>query len=202
MQLDITVDEAEKRRVAQAIGEIPNGVVIVLTRGLNKVAKPVESLLVKDAAKQTGFTQKVIRKKNIRLFRASYRKLIAEVRIRGRGIPVVMLKARQTRRGVTYRGPDGRVLIPGAFLASMPSDHTGVFKRRAGGTRRELREKNGRRYLTELPIDEQRTPSVPQMVVNSGAFEAAQAQAAARLPDEIVTQTNVLLEQQARKSQK
>lgn len=199
-EVSIKVDEGSRKGVIAALDGIKNGEPIVLSRAINKVAKPAESLLVKDAAKQTGISQKLIRQKNIRLRRASYRILSASIKVFGRGIPVIKLKARQTRKGVTFKGPNGRELIPGAFIAKMPSGHEGVFKRRAGGTRRELRERQGRRYLTELPIDEQRVPGIPDKVVASGAFAQAEAQAAARLPAEIVTQTNVLLEQQARKN--
>lgn len=200
MRIQIAVDERQRRAITGALASIPNGLPSALSRALNKVAKPVESLLVKDAARQTGFTQKVIRRKNIRLRRARYQNLTAEVRVFGRGIPVMMLKARQTRRGVTFKGISGRELIPGAFIATMPSGHKDVFKRAASGTRRELREKNGRRYLTELPIEKQRTPGVPDLVTKSGAFANAQAQAAARLPNEVALQARLVIEQAARRA--
>jgi hypothetical protein len=202
LRLQVTVDERQRRAIEQALAEIPRGMPMALSRALNKVAKPVESLIVKDAAKQTGMTQKVIRKKNIRLRRASYRNLTAEVRIFGRGIPVMMLKARQTRKGVTYKGPNGRVLIPGAFIATMPSGKVDVFKRGPGATRRELRfsAKREERYWTELPIQKQRTPGVPELVTKSGAFDEARARAAARLPNEVALQARLVIEQAARKA--
>jgi hypothetical protein len=199
LRLQVTVDERQRRAIEAALIAIPKGMPMALSRALNKVAKPVESLIVKDAAKQTGMTQKVIRRKNIRLRRASWRNLTAEVRIFGRGIPVMMLKARQTRKGVTYKGPNGRVLIPGAFIATMPSGKQDVFKRGPGATRRELRERNGRRYLTELPIQKQRTPAVPELVTRSGAVDQARARAALRLPAEVALQARLVIEQHARK---
>jgi hypothetical protein len=66
----------------------------------------------------------------------------------GARIPLFRFRARQTRSGVTARLPGGAGQYPGAFIATMRSGHTGVFKRRASG---------------RLPISELHGPSVPKV---------------------------------------
>ena len=80
-----------------------------------------------------------------------------------KGIPLIKFKHRATKRGVNISVIKGRsVLSEGAFIATMPSGHKGIFKfmmehrkRRKPAPRYEERKN----YLTQLPIDEMIGPS-------------------------------------------
>jgi len=98
--------------------------------------------------------------------RASVRNLQARLLVDGVRLPIIEFSPRW-RRGmpvgasVQVMVSGGRKNIRGAFIAEMKSGHRGVFRRR------------GR---SRLPIDEIRTISIPQAVINkmvSAALERA-----------------------------
>lgn len=71
----------------------------------------------------------------LRLFPANSRKG-ARVRLRwrmgvsGKPVPLYAYGARETKRGVSVNVSGRRKIVGGAFIATMPSGHTGVFERR------------------------------------------------------------------------
>lgn len=76
--------------------------------------------------------------------------LTAIVGASGRPLRLIGFAARQVARGVSVSVRRGsRKVLAGAFIARMPSGHTGVFMRRSG---------------KRLPIDEKYTISVPGML--------------------------------------
>lgn len=85
----------------------------------------------------------------------------------GKATPVILLRARQVKGGVTYQvGRRGRRLIPGAFIQTMPGGHVGVFRRTKGSTHKGTprRVKTGKHvgklYKPQIPIKEQFAPSI------------------------------------------
>lgn len=133
------------------------------TTTLNRVAKSVQSLAVKLLAKDIGIKQKDIRK-YVALRKANWNNLYSSVEASGKRIPIGKLKARQTKKGVTYRGQGGgRKKIPGSFIAKMSSGHVGAYKRKG----------KGRTPLTEL-----HGPSIPhvfiQEAINKALLQIAQ----------------------------
>lgn len=82
------------------------------------------------------------------------------LRVSGKAVPLVAYPHRQTRRGMSVAVNRGkRTLIPGAFLASMPSGHRGVFVRRG---------------MKRLPIDQQFGSRVTDALLHVGEVEGVQ----------------------------
>lgn len=95
---------------------------------------------------------------------------IAYIQGRGSRIPLIKVKGgvTQKRLGVSINTGTGRRIIKGAFLATMPSGHTGVFKRTSGVPIRRVRYVNdkGQRQTRALPIRQLTFPPMARMLTN------------------------------------
>lgn len=98
----------------------------------------------------------------------------------GRGFPVYVFKARQTKAGVTAQIKGRRVLFKHAFIAQMPNGHVGVFARGGYGGKgsgfRGTGEAQGRFKFGRgrLPIQELYTLSPPDAFGNPDVVQAMQ----------------------------
>lgn len=110
----------------QALAAVsPDKVATAQVRASNGVAKWLGLNIGRELSRQEKVALKVIRAR-LRVFSSSRANPNAKLWLGIDPIPVVGLgKPRQTRRGVTV----GRRRFPGAFVATMRSGHTGVFKR-------------------------------------------------------------------------
>ena len=150
--VEIQVDERRLRRIEADLAAVPKAMPKVMSRAVNKTATSARTVIVRQVAAEMPLKQATLRKR-VRLTRASWRRWRAVVRLTGKRIPLIQFGARQTRRrGVTYRirKTDRRRLAASAFVATMPSGHRGVFRRRPGAQR--------------LPIDELFGPSLQAAV--------------------------------------
>jgi hypothetical protein len=103
--------------------------------------------------------------------------LEASITAKGKGFPLAMFQPRQVRQGVSVRIKQRRVIVPHAFMATMPNGHVGVFARGAyGGKGISIftgesfgRFQFGRR---RLPINELYTLSPPDALNNPDVIEA------------------------------
>lgn len=110
---------------------------------LNKTATQARTAVVREIAKEKGVQVKLIRGR-VRLFRANRRNQVALLKINAHGFRAVDLGVpRQTKTGTRVKKHN----FPGAFIATMPRGHTGVFKRK------------GR---SRLPITEKRISLLPE----------------------------------------
>jgi len=103
----------------------------VVRRTVNKTAAKAKTAMSKEVRKTYTIKAKDFNKK-VKLNRAKGRSLKAVIRAKDtRGTPLINFNPRQTKKGVTYRvkKTEGRKRLPHAFIATMPSGHTGVFKR-------------------------------------------------------------------------
>ena len=164
-------------------------------QAMNKTITAVRSVAVKAIAKDLRIKQKAVR--------AATRKkpakgntiwlLVASVIAYGGWIPLIQYKARQTRRGVTHaasRGK-GRKLIPGAFIARMPSGHRGVYLRQGGsnmgrGPRRRVKSgaSMGKYYRPSLPIRELWGGHIPRSMLGPYVMESIDSMAYRRFQKE------------------
>ena len=180
-RLDITVNPRQLKRVRAMLAAVPNGMGRVMSRAINRTATGARSQAVKAIAAESGLQQKTIRQK-VTILRANMRHWAATIRIRDTRVPMITLGAKQTKRGVTVRDKagGGRRLIASAFIATMPSGHTGVFKRR--GAKR-------------LPIAEQMTDSLARYFEETaGLAGRILAASEERLSREIDSQVAVILD--------
>ncbi len=163
--LSISVSiKKDTREVERMLKNLKGGADKVITRALNKTIKQVESAAVKGIAKNIRVTQRAVRT-SIKITRARYRQKTAVITVSGKRMPIILLGARQTRRGVTYKGQGGRrKLIPNAFIATI-NRHNGVFKR------------VGRK---KLPIVELRGVSIPYVFLQKHIQRAMDNEASIR----------------------
>jgi hypothetical protein len=114
----------------------------ILQTAINATATTARKEIVQTVAGAVNVSQADLRRRNITLYSASRKELLAKISITGRRIPLKSLKARQTAKGTTYaiRRGSSKTLVPHAFLgnyftgtpATMRSGHQGVFVRRTG----------------------------------------------------------------------
>jgi hypothetical protein len=146
LNLKVDIKKADKY-----LRDVERDITKANVRALNKTAAKAKTIVSREIAQDIGMSIAPV-KKQIKITKARPVRQVATLQATGKRVPLIKLRARQVRRGVTYSAGKGkgRKLVPGAFIASMPSGHKGVFKRR------------GRR---RLPITELHGPSIPQVFV-------------------------------------
>lgn len=160
--ISLTIKQ-DTREVERMLKHFDRGAHKVITRALNKTIKPVEVLAVRAMAKDLRITQKNVRQA-VKLHRATWSNRRAVIHVTGRRLPIMDIGARQTRRGVTYKGRGGgRKLIPGSFITTMLSGHQGVFKRMG---------------KSRLPILELHGASIPHVFIQTHLQNALDRKAA------------------------
>lgn len=141
-------------------------------RALNKVVDQVKTAAAREM-RDAGYNLKVSDiKKGLQTNKAFAGSLTAKVVASGRPIPLIKYGARQTSKGVSVDVLHGRKTIAGAFIATMPSGHTGVFVR--VGNQHKKVARGGRVVWSALPIKELFGPSVPNGLVNKTVQAALQ----------------------------
>jgi hypothetical protein len=104
------------------------------------------------------------------------------ISVSGRPIPIIQFDARQTKLGVTVKVKGTRKLLRGAFIATMPSGHQGVFYRRGFAGSRAPR----------LPIDQVFSISLPVAFSNKKVMDAVVKAAKERFPGALAQEANYL----------
>src|SRR4030095_16023346 len=167
--IQVTGTEALTRSLLEIGQDAPKAA----TRAVNKTVTGLERAGERSLCQELGVTRATLTgtKDNpadyFKKTKATYARQIGTLSVSTKRIPLIAFAARQTKTGVSYRLPKGRGSIPGAFLATMRSGHTGVFKRE----RQSVRQSAGRAGITfNLPIDEKFGPS-PGAVVRRHAAE-------------------------------
>jgi hypothetical protein len=161
LNVSVDVREADKMLSFTEREALPKAT----ARAINKTASSVQSMAIKLIAKDIGITQKDVRK-SLHISKARWTKPEASIFASGKRIPIMALKARQTKAGVTYRSKlGGRGAIPGAFIATMKSGHTSVFKR--------LTKKRN-------PMIRLYGPSIPKVFIDAALTKAMEHHAAER----------------------
>jgi hypothetical protein len=145
----ITVELRGADEVRRSLAAFPRRAEVVLRNSLNDTATHVRAESVRRIRADWNVKADTVRRAMV-VRRATQGKLEAEVRTSGAPLPLIAFGARQTKRGVTTQVKKGgaRVLVAGAFIATMASGHRGVF-RRVGKPR--------------LPIGERKVISIPSM---------------------------------------
>lgn len=193
--LDVKIDKGEIKRAQKLLRAIPNGFERAASRALNKTAVRTRTVIVKAVRSDAPGLMVTVVRKAINIRRATFRFLSATIGLARRRIPLMKLAPtpktpeadlqRKTRRGVSYRRPrGGRGRIAEAFVAEMPSGHTGVFKRIGEG---------------RLPIVELRGPSVAEVFEASDTIAArVEAEAGRLLIVDLGTQVDLILRRAGR----
>lgn len=151
-----------------------------IVRAINKTADQVKvqaSREIRDA----GYNLKIAKiKQSITLRRASKTELVAVLKASGRPIGLINYGAREVKSGVSVQVKNGRKIIRGAFKATMPNGHKGVFIRKGSGHKKVV--KSGKAVWHGLPIDELFGPSIPSAFMNKVVQDALQAAVREKFP--------------------
>lgn len=151
----------------------------VLGRALNRTITGVRTDVSSGIRKRLNVKASDVRKV-ISVRRARAAELSAEIVIAGKGAPLAVFGARQTKKGVTIKVLRGgaRKTIRGAFIATMKSGHKGVFVRR------------GKR---QLPIDERFGEAPAQSVLTSTIMNTVTTRARERFERELAHEMSRVL---------
>lgn len=170
MRIDVRADIKDAKKYLESLGE--RTAKIVIARSLNKTAEQVKNKAVqelKDEASSVHGLSVTGLKRQIVVSKAYKDRLTATIETSGKRIPTRLFKARQTKAGVVYSNKGRRSLIKGAFIATMPSGHKGVFMRTGKTTRAQhkLRKSKGAKsigttYRPGLKIKEHTQQGLPQ----------------------------------------
>lgn len=157
--------QVEIDRALNRLASIPREVESkAVPRALNKMADQVKVQAAREI-RDAGYGLKVAAiKKAIGIKRANAGAVVAVVKATGQPVAIINYSARPVKNGVTVSVKNGRKLIRGAFIATMPSGHTGVYER--VGDRHKKVTRNGKAQWRGLPIKEVYGPSIPSAFMN------------------------------------
>ena len=145
------------------------GVQRATTRATNKSLLKTRTQARKSLAKRFNLPAKVI---NPTITHRGATRTRDRAIIQGRGsrIPIYKTKGSKTQKrlGVSVNTGTGRRVIKHSFIATMPSGHTGIFKRTNNVADKRVRyvDSQGRRNTRALHIRELTFPSPAHMIVN------------------------------------
>ena len=211
--LDIQVDERQMLEISLTLKGIPRGMRMVLSRAINKVGVAARTAIVRRVLKEVRLKTRQA-KQSITLKRATYRHAnpTAHIRVSGYRVPLLDWGARQLKGGVSYairRG--GRKKIKGAFIATMPGGHRGVFVKTGAArisrglakrTSKRKGRKKGMAYMERprLPITERYGPSLAVQVENIAELgrRVFDEKVASNLAGEVNRQVGLVLERHRR----
>jgi len=160
-----------------AAREMPDAMV----RALNKMADQVKVASAREV-RAAGYNIKVGEiKKGIRVRRATKSEMRAAVVATGKPVPLIQYSARQTAKGVSVSVLKGRKVIAGAFIATMPSGHRGVYVREPGAKHKKVGQGTKAAWHA-LPIRELYGPSIPSGMANAAVQAALQRFIADKFP--------------------
>lgn len=132
---------------------------------------------------------------------ATTTKLEASITARGKGFPLYAFSPRQTRNGVSVLIKGRRVIIPHAFIATMPNGHTGVFARGAYGGKGKRFKASGAAFgrfqfsRSRLSINELYTLSPPDALANADVTTAMEDRVAEQMPKVLAQEIRFLRSQ-------
>ncbi len=197
--IEVKVNKRQLRKVEQMLAHIPRGLNKVVSRGINKVAVSTRKKIVDKITSELNIGKGELKKRNMKLLKASYTKWRALLTIFGRRIPLVKFISRKQialgglKRGISYKigKKGGTTRIRHGFLARARFDRLGAY----------VRAEEGGKRVGRLPIIELHGPSVPEVFDNIQEFSKAllERDIAAKLAKELETQVGVLIEQEAAK---
>ena len=150
-QPSIEIDQRTLGEVRELLVGMEKMVPRVIRRAIKRTTSQLRTKMIKVGAKAFGIKQKTIRERVWRnVARTAF---IGKVRAGKIGWPLSAFSPRKTRKGITIKIFGRRQVAEGAFMATMPTGHEGVFVRK------------GRQ---SLPIVEARAKSLTLMLEEEG----------------------------------
>lgn len=173
--------QADISRALDKLARVPKEVEAkALPRALNKTADQAKVQASREI-REAGYNLKAAAiKKAINIKRANKGQLVAVINAAGKPIALINYSARSTKAGVSVSVKNGRKNLRGAFIATMPNGHTGVFER--VGTQHKKVDANGKVQWRGLPIKELFGPSIPSAFMNEKVQSALVAKVREAFP--------------------
>lgn len=156
--MDLSFDGADT--IIADFGDKPSLVTKAMVRALNRSINSGRTVMVREIARDTGLKSKDVNTA-MRLREATTATPEATLGASLKKIPLIDFAARQTGRGVSYN-LGGRRTITGAFIATMPSGHRGVFARTPG---KFMRYQKATWHVKRQAIHEKFGPSLGHVFV-------------------------------------
>lgn len=160
--------EVESDGLQLFLDKFPRQTSIAMLRAVKRGTMAARTEASRRAASDTGLRVSAARKR-ITMVPPNGATLEGQIRVSLKRIPLIEFGARgpnpsRGRGRVTVKSQGGRKTVPGAFIATMPGGHTGVYKRtRASGPGRRGKPPN----RSQLPIVQLRGPSIGRVVDNN-----------------------------------
>lgn len=189
----IKIDEADLKNVRNMLSDMRDIGTKVTVRALNKTLTGVKT----DAS--TAIRGEITASKSavdgtFRIEKASSVRVRAAIASAGKPLPLSEYSVRQTKKGVSVQVKRARPrkVIPGAFIATMKSQHKGVFWRKWHGERQAKRAdlrygRLPRKY--RLPIEQRYGPRVPDIMSNDPVMKHILGKAGERLHSNLAHET-------------
>lgn len=183
--IEIKFDERKLRQITKQMRGYPGALPRVMSRAINRTANQARTQIARKISSQVQVSVSDVRR-GVRIDRATRTKWQADLQITGFRTPLIKFGARQTKTGISYiiDKSTGRKRIDTAFIATMPSGHKGVFKRKG---------------KSRLPIVELRGASIGVLFENTATVATEVTRDALKqLSRNIDTQVALILERNRR----
>lgn len=169
--IKVTVNRSQMAELKALLEDFPKEIPNVLRRAINKTAVTARKKVLDAVARRIAVKKSDLRRRNVTLTRASFRRLAAIIAITGRRIPLLKFGARQIKKGVSYRiiRQGGRKKILSAFMEGRGGQAIRM-PRKSGGTRRGVFARKG---TERIPTVELMGPSVPAAAEDITALQEA-----------------------------
>lgn len=178
---EIKINEAQLDAMLAQLHSVPKALPRVLRNAVNDTAKSAQVEIAKKVAKSIKVKQSTV-KSRINIKKATLKNLFAWIRIKDRPMSLLNFGARQTDKGVSFRGTDGkRILQERAFIGKGGNDgfRSNVWVRMKKGeigkpaVKVEQGEKlAGVKLVSRKPLQKLVGPSVAEMYNNFSGFAA------------------------------
>lgn len=152
-----------------------------VSRALNKLLKEIIALASREI-RAAGYGMKLRDiKDRFRTTNATPQRRRIVVRCYHKAVPLIEFSARQVGAGVSVKVKNGRKVVQGAFIATTPNGHKGVFLRQPGAQHKQV-SRHGKKSWSALPIKQLYGPSVAVAFANATVMSVVERLVRDRYP--------------------
>lgn len=197
----ITVSISGHDALAKRLVEMGADAPKAATRAINRTLITVRAETARALAANLRLAVGIV-KQHLPITRATWTRQIGKMDVSAKRIPLINFAARQVAGGVSYSlSGGGRGFVPGGFIRTVRSTsqiemgvsgHRGVFARRLPSIRRSVGA-----WSLNLPIVEQRGPSLARDFVRSGEFQTQETRAGEIFERNLTHEIDRILQQRA-----
>jgi len=141
VQATVQPNYRQLNAIKKGLQEIPRQMPRLMSRGVNTTTRRTKTNVGREIRQAVPLKASAVNARIEMALATRSANPEAKITVKSGDVPLIALRASQTKKGVTYKTQKAgsRQLEPGAFIATMPSGHRGVFKRK-GTARLPIRE--------------------------------------------------------------